>query len=133
MCCLLICRVEELRTFDALDRVDLLVMVLQGHLVAEQSITLLTFVCVDSGVMCLAIFFAAKNQSAVFASKLAQVVFLDMPVQISLLIEVQRTLITLDTDTAFRRDMLLHFCICVECFCAFRAFSLVGRRLDMGV
>lgn len=85
--------------------------------------------------MNLAFHRAAKNQSAVLASELGWVVFLDMLVQISLFIEAQRTFITLDAETASRGDrgdMLLHFCICVERFLTFGAFGLVDRRLGMG-
>jgi hypothetical protein len=132
MCRLLIYTLEELRTLEAFERVELLVMFLQGDLVAKQYITLLTFVCVDLALMNLAFHRAAEDQGAVFASKLGLVVFFDMLVQISLLIEAQRTFITLETEAATRGDMLLHFCICVELFCAFGAFGLVDRRLDMG-
>jgi len=78
---------------------------------------------------------AIKNQSALLASKLGWVVFLDMFVQMTLSIEAQRAFMTLDAATASRGDrgdMFLHFCICVELLFAFRAFGLVDRRVGMG-
>ena len=135
MCRLLIYRVEELRTLEAFESVELLVMFLQGDFVAKQQITLLTFVCVELALMNLAFHLAIKKQSAVLASELGWVVFLDMLVQIRFFIEAQRTFMTLDAGTASRGDrgdMLLHFCICVELFFAFGAFGLVERRLGMG-
>jgi hypothetical protein len=52
---------------------------------------------VDLALMNLAFHRAAKNQSAVLPSELGWVVFLDMLVQISLIIEAQRTFITIET------------------------------------
>jgi hypothetical protein len=90
---------------------------------------------VELALMNLAFRLAIKNQSALLASKLGWVVFLDMLVQMSLSIEAQRAFMTPDAATASRGErgeMFLHFCICVEHFFAFPALGLVDRRVGMG-